>query len=394
MNSTSEIRWDPIESILAGASEEKLLERGDELYRWLSDLFPVCRSLTGNGVRQTISYFQRLLPGLQIHEVPSGTAAFDWTVPAEWNIRAAWIKDSQGKTVVDFAHNNLHVVGYSIPVQATLSLDELQPHLHTLPEQPDAIPYITSYYKPYWGFCLTERQRATLGPGEYTVCIDSTLEPGSLTYADLVIPGKSAREVFLSTYVCHPSLANNELSGPVIMAAIGQYLLAHAPHLEYTYRLVFIPETIGSIVYLSRHLEHLQKQVVAGFNLTCLAMTSRIPFFTAGTETPTLIASHRISSAPCVRTPNTTRTSRGGVMNGSIALPESTCLLSHSCAASMPSMTPIIPHSTTLISSLLLVCRVVFASFASASISSSTISDTAPPFSENHNSESVVFTQV
>ncbi len=270
MSENSDVRWDPLESMPAGAGEEKLLERGDELYKWLKELFPICRSITGDGVRQTLAFFKRLLPDLQIHEVPSGTAAFDWTVPPEWNIRSAWIKDSQGNIVVDFANSNLHVVGYSIPVQATLSLDELQPHLHSLPEQPDAIPYITSYYKPYWGFCLSERQRASLKPGLYSVHIDSTLAPGHLTYADLVIPGRSTREVFLSTYICHPSLANNELSGPVIMAAIAQYLMAHASHLEYTYRLVFIPETIGSVVYLSRHLEHLKRHVVAGFNLTCL----------------------------------------------------------------------------------------------------------------------------
>lgn len=270
MNEISEVRWDPLESILTGTEEEKLLERGDELYEWLKELFPICRSITGNGVRQTLRFFQQRLPALKIHEVPSGTTAFDWTVPPEWNIRSAWIKDPQGNIVVDFEKCNLHVVGYSIPVQATLSLDELQPHLHSLPEQPDAIPYITSYYQPYWGFCLSERQRASLQPGLYTVHIDSTLGPGNLTYADLVIPGRSTREVFLSTYICHPSLANNELSGPVIMTAIAEYLQAHASHLEYTYRLVYLPETIGSIVYLSRHLEHLKRHVVAGFNLTCL----------------------------------------------------------------------------------------------------------------------------
>lgn len=240
------------------------------MYDWARDLFPLNRSITGEGVRQTLRYLAQWIPELELHEIPSGTPVFDWIIPPEWNVREAWIADAEGNRIVDLAQHTLHLVGYSEPVNAVLSREELEPHLYSLPELPDAIPYITSYYKRRWGFCLSQRQRDALPAGPFRVYIDSEFkEEGSLTYADLVLLGKTPQEILLSTYVCHPSMGNNELSGPVVTAAIARWLMS-LPERRYTYRIVFVPETIGSIAYLSLHWQHMREVTAAGYVLTCI----------------------------------------------------------------------------------------------------------------------------
>ena len=242
---------------------------GQEMLDFAKFLFPICRSLTGNGVRQTLKSVREKIPELMIHEVPSGTPAFDWNVPKEWNIKDAYIIDPNGRKIIDFKINNLHIVGYSIPVDRKITLEELQRHLFSLPDQPDAIPYVTSYYEEMWGFCLTEQQRSGLESGIYRVKIDSILEDGCLTYGEVILPGQTKQEIFLSTYICHPSMANDELSGPVVITYLLKWLKSLRTR-RYTYRLIFIPETIGSIVYLSRNIEQMKKRILAGYTVSCV----------------------------------------------------------------------------------------------------------------------------
>ncbi|HKY38839.1 MAG TPA: DUF4910 domain-containing protein [Polyangiaceae bacterium] len=240
---------------------------GAELMNLVRELYPICRSITGNGVRQTLAILGRHLP-LQLTEVPSGTPVLDWVVPREWNIRDAWIKNASGERVVDFRAHNLHVVSYSVPVNGRFAWSELRPHLYSLPAQPDAIPYRTSYYEEGWGFCLSERQLQALPQTDYEVCIDSTLEPGNLTYAELVLPGESADEILISSHVCHPSLANDNLSAVAICTLLARELAAVQPR-RYTLRFLFAPGTIGAITWLERNRRTAQR-IKHGLTLTCL----------------------------------------------------------------------------------------------------------------------------
>ncbi|RJG49014.1 DUF4910 domain-containing protein [Motilimonas pumila] len=239
------------------------------MHQLATELFPICRSLTGQGVRTTLNLLTQHVIGLQVHEVASGTPAFDWVIPPEWNIHDAYVIDPSGQKIIDFKKHNLHVMGYSEPVDCTLEYSQLVSHLYSLPEQPSAIPYITSYYQRRWGFCITHEQLQALPLGQYKVKIDSSLTDGHMTYGELFIAGETEDEILLSTYICHPSMANNELSGPVVATFLAKWL-QQCPTRRYSYRIVFLPETIGSIYYLSKHLEQLQKNVKAGFVLTCL----------------------------------------------------------------------------------------------------------------------------
>ncbi|HEY1802820.1 MAG TPA: DUF4910 domain-containing protein [Terriglobales bacterium] len=239
-------------SLLAQFDQDDAAATGRELHRFATELYPICRSITGEGIRQTLRKIQEKIP-LQLTEVPTGTAVLDWTVPKEWNIRDAYIKDANGNKVVDFKKCNLHVLNYSTRVHATLPLRELTGHLATLPDHPNWIPYRTSYYKESWGFCLSHNQMLALCEGDYEICIDSTLEDGNLTYGECYIPGRSSEEVLISSHACHPSLANDNLSGIVVAAALAKLLMGC--ELRYSYRFVFAPGTIGAITWLAKNQE-------------------------------------------------------------------------------------------------------------------------------------------
>jgi aminopeptidase-like protein len=239
---------------------------GERMHALMARLYPIFRSITGEGVRETLAIIGERVP-LRISEVPTGTPVLDWNVPREWNIRDAYVKNAAGKRVIDLRQHTLHVLNYSVPVHARMSLDELRPHLHTLPDQPDLIPYRTSYYKDAWGFCLSHNDLLNLQAGEYEVCIDSTLEAGALTYGECVLQGESDHEVLISCHVCHPSLVNDNLSGIAVATELAQRLTTQPR--RYTYRFVFIPGTIGSITWLAQHEANVPK-VKHGLVLTCV----------------------------------------------------------------------------------------------------------------------------
>ncbi|AMO25548.1 peptidase M28 [Ramlibacter tataouinensis] len=236
------------------------------MHALVRELYPFCRSITGDGVRATLARIAQEIP-LTVHEVPSGTPVFDWTVPREWNIRDAWVKNAAGERVIDFRRHNLHVVSYSVPVHERMSLAELRPHLHSLPAQPDLIPYRTSYYKEAWGFCLPHSTLERLPEGEYEVCIDSTLEDGHLSYGECLLEGDTADEVLVSCHVCHPSLANDNMSGVSVATFLAKALAGSRR--RYSYRFLFIPGTIGSITWLSRN-EDRARAIRHGLVLTCV----------------------------------------------------------------------------------------------------------------------------
>lgn len=246
-----------------------MMIEGIEMMGLISRLFPICRSITGNGVRQTLAILKEYVQELEIKEIPSGSKVFDWTIPKEWNISDAYIETLHGERVIDFKENNLHVLGYSTAVDKIVSLDELLTLVYTQPDQPDAIPYVTSYYQERFGFCMSENQKRKLKDTYYHIVIRSSMENGFLTYGELILKGKSDEEVFFSTYVCHPSMANNELSGPSVVIELVKFI-KRLPNRRYSYRIIFIPETIGAIAYLSRNHEVMKKNVVAGFNVSCV----------------------------------------------------------------------------------------------------------------------------
>lgn len=252
-----------LNSMLANRSDADL---GQGLHDFATSLYPICRSITGDGVRQTLACLRERLP-LEIVEVPSGTPVLDWTVPREWNIRDAYLRDAAGRKAVDFREHNLHVVNYSVPVRARMPLEDLKRHLFSLPDRPNWIPYRTSYYEESWGFCLTHRQLESLADGEYEVCIDSTLQEGSLSYGELVLPGTTDEEVLVSCHVCHPSLANDNLSGIVVAAGLAD-LFRGTVH-RYTYRFLFIPGTIGAITWLAKNRDAAVR-IRHGLVLTCV----------------------------------------------------------------------------------------------------------------------------
>jgi aminopeptidase-like protein len=243
------------------------LHPGEEAYRLIERLYPICRSITGNGLRETLKIIGDQVP-LQMVEVPSGTEVLDWVVPDEWNIRDAYVADVTGRRVIDFRRSNLHVVNYSEPVRRRMTLDELRPHLHALPDRPDSVPYRTSYYERSWGFCLSQRALDALAPGAYDVVIDSTLQPGALTYGEVLVPGRSEDEILIVTHTCHPSLCDDNLSGVTLATLLARDLLA-APTMRHSVRFLFAPGTIGAIAWLARNTTSLGR-VRAGLTLTCL----------------------------------------------------------------------------------------------------------------------------
>lgn len=252
---------------------ENIKYMGREIYDLAGRIFPICRSITGEGVRETLNILSEYVEQdgikLDIHEVPSGTQVFDWTVPKEWKIRSAYIEDKKGNKIIDMKDNNLHVMGYSIPVDKWVTLDELKECVYTEPGQPQAVPYVTSYYKERYGFCMSENRLESLEDGEYHIFVDSELFDGSLTYAEVILPGETKEELMITSYTCHPSMANNECSGPAVLAALIRFVNAMGRR-RYTYRFVLNPETIGALTYLSRNIAHLKKNLTAGIVLSCV----------------------------------------------------------------------------------------------------------------------------
>lgn len=242
------------------------IQKGSQIIELIEKLYPICRSITGKGVRESLQILREHIP-ISVHEVPTGTAVYDWTVPNEWNIRDAWIKGPDGKKIIDFKDNNLHVLNYSTPVHKEVSLEELKEHLYTLPDQPDLIPYRTSYYNEKWGFCMRHNTLKNLVEGSYTVFIDSSLQAGSLTYGELLVEGETEKEVLISSHICHPSLCNDNLSGVATAVFLAKELMKQKT--RFSYRFLFAPGTIGSITWLSQNEENTHR-IKHGLVLSCI----------------------------------------------------------------------------------------------------------------------------
>jgi aminopeptidase-like protein len=265
----------------------------ESIFNFAKQIFLYNRSLTGNGVRATLKDVKKICPTLKVKEIKSGKKVFDWVIPLEWNIDRAFIIKPDGFKICDYSKNNLHLVGYSQTVNKIVSLNELQEHLYSIPNQPTAIPYVTSYYADNWGFCMSENERASLVEGDYHVIIEGKKDVGAMSYGEIYINGKSKKEILISTYVCHPSMANNEVSG----ISVTTYLAAWLSNLQnrfFSYRILFIPETIGSIMYLSKHKNKLKRNVVAGFNVTCVGDNRKYSFLPsrAGSTIADRVAKH------------------------------------------------------------------------------------------------------
>ena len=244
---------------------------GTMMFQLAQKLFPICRSITGEGVRQTLSELKAIMPSMSIHEIASGTDVFDWKIPKEWNIKDAYIEDMQGKRIISFQKNNLHIMGYSLPIDKIMTREQLLKIVYTQKDQPDVIPYVTSYYSEKSGFCMSEKQKASLKDEKYHVVIDSELKQGSLTYGEILLPGDSEKEIFFSTYICHPSMANNEISGLCVAIYLAKWL-NELPR-RYSYRFAFVPETIGALAYLNNNLHNMKKNILAGLVLSCVGDT-------------------------------------------------------------------------------------------------------------------------
>lgn len=245
------------------------MTKGEEIYRIAEELFPLDRSITGEGNRQTLRILQNYDAGLKICEVPTGTEVFDWTVPKEWKVNEAYIENEAGERIVDFKENNLILLGYSYPMDEVMTKDEMKEYVYTLSEQPNVIPYVTSYYKERRGFCMSEDMYEALPEGKYHLYIDTEHFQGSLTYGEILIEGQTKEEIFISTYICHPSMANDDVSGVALTIKLAEYIRT-LKNRKYSYRIVFVPETIGAITYLSKNLSVMKENIIAGFNLTCV----------------------------------------------------------------------------------------------------------------------------
>lgn len=252
-------------------------------YVLVQELFPIHRTIAGPGITESLEILKKYAPGIQIKKVRSGKKVWDWVVPEEWLIESAWIEDAQGRRIVDYLDSNLRVVGHSVPVNEVISHSELFKHLHFLPQQPNAIPYVTSYYSKNWGFCIKYDEISRFQSDSYRVVINSSFKKGYLRYGEIIIPGKSDREVLFSTNICHPSMANNELSGPAVLLGLITYLQTER-NLEHTYRIIFIPETIGALAFLEKNLKRIKKNCVAGVVATCLGDDGKFSYIPSRTN--------------------------------------------------------------------------------------------------------------